>query len=129
MEWQDCNGMKNKFAYYARPISIDNTPQSERDHALIRAIGFEPYPTGKTKAAALKEYRKIGMEAFRPYLAKCSLLVFRAFPDGSIGAGVGTEISWARDAGIAIVEIPRQTERRILSVDDTRAMLAELGQR
>jgi hypothetical protein len=60
---------------------------------------------------------------------RCAALFFRAFPDGSIGAGVAKEIAWAEEMNIPVVEIPRQIARRTLSVDDTKAMLAELGQR
>jgi hypothetical protein len=118
-----------KKAYYARPISIDNTQQAYRDHELIRSLGFEPYPVAEDKKWALETYREIGMEAFKPYVEVSSVLIFRAFPDGSIGAGVAKEIAWAEAAGIPVIEIPRQISRRTLSVEDTKAMLAELGQR
>lgn len=116
-------------AYYARPISIDNTPQETRDHALIRALGFEPYPIGEEKQVFLDRYREVGMEAFRPAVEASQALIYRAFPDGSIGAGVAKEIAWALQAGIPCIEFPRQVERRTLSVEDTKAMLTELGQR
>lgn len=116
-------------AYYARPISIDDTPQAERDMALIQALGFEPFPVGDDKANALVEYKKIGMDAFKPYVEASDALVFRAFPDGSIGAGVAKEIAWAIAASVPVVEIPRQVSRRTLTPDETRNMLAELGQR
>ncbi len=116
-------------AYYARPISVDGTPQARRDKKLITAMGFEPYPVGKDKKEALKTYRKIGMYAFKAYVGQSKILVFRAFPDGSIGAGVAQEIKWANDFGIPVVEFPRQLERRTLSVIETREMLTELGQR
>lgn len=116
-------------AYYARPISIDNTPQEKRDHELIRALGFEPYPVDEEKRAILTRYRESGMEAFRPAVEASQCLIFRAFPDGSIGAGVAQEIAWAQAAGVPVIEFPRQVERRTLGVDATRAMLAELGQR
>jgi L-asparaginase/Glu-tRNA(Gln) amidotransferase subunit D len=118
-----------KKAYYARPISVDNTPQEKRDHDLIRALGFEPYPIDEEKQAILARYREVGMEAFRPAVEASDALIFRAFPDGSIGAGVAQEIAWAVAAGVPVIEYPRQVERRTLSVDGTRAMLAELGQR
>lgn len=121
--------MKNRKAYYARPISVDGSKQSDRDMALIRSLGLEPYPVGDNKAAALARYREIGMDAFKPYVFDSGVLIFRAFPDGSIGAGVAKEIAWAQEAGIPVVEIPRQISRRSLSVDHTRDMLAELGQR
>jgi hypothetical protein len=118
-----------KKAYYARPISIDGSPQHERDLALIWDLGFEPYPVGDTKAKALEQYKVVGMDAFRPYVEACSALVFRAFPDGSVGTGVAKEIEWAHLTGIPVVEIPRQIERRTLTVKQTKDMLAELGQR
>lgn len=118
-----------KRAYYARPISIDGTPQEKRDKELIASIGFEPYPVGGEKEAALVAYKEIGMDAFKPYVEASDCLVFRAFPDGSIGAGVAKEIAWAVEAGIPVVEIPRQIRRRIIDVDDTREMLCELGAR
>jgi hypothetical protein len=116
-------------AYYARPISIDGTPQAERDMELIRALGFEPFPVGQEKEQALVVYRQIGMKAFHPYVVDSNALFFRAFPDGSIGAGVAQEIAWAEETFLPVVEIPRQIARRTLSPEDTRAMLAELGQR
>lgn len=118
-----------KKAYYARPINIDNTPQQERDYNLILALGFEPHPVGEEKKAILASYQKIGMEAFRPAVEASQALIFRAFPDGSIGSGVAQEISWALAAGVPVIEFPRQIERRVLDVAATRAMLAELGQR
>jgi hypothetical protein len=118
-----------KKAYYARPVSIDGTKQQERDLQLISSLGYEPYPVGEEKAVVLEEYRRIGMDAFKPYVLNSSILIYRSFPDGSIGAGVATEIKWAQEAGIPIVEFARQIERRTLNVDDTRAMLMELGQR
>lgn len=121
--------MKKRYAYYARPISIDNTAQSDRDVELINSLGFKAHPTGNRKKDALVRYREIGMEAFRPYVEESRILVFRAFPDGSIGAGVALEIQWAIECSIPVLEIPRQIARRSLSVSDTRAMLSELGQR
>ena len=118
-----------KKAYYARPISIDGTPQEERDHELIRLLGFEPYPIGNDKAVALVQYRNVGMKIFKHYVQRSDCLIFRAFPDGSIGAGVKKEIDWAIEAGIPVIEIPRQIDRRTLSVQETRDMLSELGQR
>jgi len=116
-------------AYYARPISIDNSPQFDRDQALIRALGFEVSPTPEEKAAILVQYKEVGMEAFRASVEASDALVFRAFPDGSIGAGVAKEIAWALAKGLPVVEIPRQIERRTIDAKQTQAMLAELGQR
>lgn len=116
-------------AYYARPISVDGTPQAVRDKELICAMGYEPYPLGAELDEALEEYREIGMKAFCFCVKRCDLLVFRAFPDGSIGSGVAKEIAWAVEFGIPVVEFPRQVERRTLSTKQTKDMLSELGQR
>lgn len=118
-----------KTAYYARPISIDGTPQFDRDIKLIEMIGFVPTPSPEDKIEILKQYKIVGMEAFRESVETSDILIFRAFPDGSIGTGVYKEIKWALDKNIPIIEIPRQIERRKLSVDDTRSMLEELGNR
>lgn len=116
-------------AYYARPISIDGTPQEKRDHDTIIALGYQPYPVGWEKDVALELYRRDGMVAFKPYVEKSHILVFRAFTDGSIGSGVAKEIAWAIEAGIPVVELPRQIRRRSLTKEETRDMLLELGQR
>ncbi len=118
-----------KKAYYARPISVDDTPQMERDLNLIWDLGYEPSPTAAEKVAIMEAYKIIGMDAFRPAVLECDLVVFRAFPDGSIGAGVAKELAWAIEKKIPVVEFPRQIDRRTLTVDQTRNMLAELGQR
>ena len=127
--WGIGEAKMEKRAYYARPISIDGTPQEARDHALIKGLGFVPYPVGQEKEEAIKQYRAGGMEAFRPYVQLSEVLFFRSFPDGTIGAGVAKEIAWATEARVPVVEFPRQIARRPLSAEDTRAMLAELGQR
>lgn len=88
----------DRAAYYARPISIDGTPQEKRDIGLIYSLDFCPHPVGEDKQKAIEQYREIGMEAFKPYVLECAVLFFRAFPDGSIGAGVAKEIAWAQEA-------------------------------
>lgn len=118
-----------KTCYYARPISIDGTPQFERDIKLIAKLGFIPTPSPEEKIEILKQYKIDGMEAFKVSVETSDVLIFRAFPDGSIGAGVYKEIKWALDKNIPVIGIPRQIERRCLSVDNTRAMLEELGNR
>jgi hypothetical protein len=118
-----------KKAYYARPISIDGTPQAERDMEIIRSLGYEPWPVGDEKKDVLLAYKRIGMDAFLPYVVQSDALFFRAFPDGSIGAGVAQEIAWAFDGRIPVMEFPQKINRRTLSVDETRDMLSELGAR
>ena len=116
-----------KLAYYARPMNIYHTPQEERDKMEIGKGGFIPIEIDKP--AIQRVAVESGMDVFRAMVLSADALFFRGFADGSIGAGVGKEIEWAREAGLPVFELPSQTDRRVLSVEDTRAMLAELGQR
>lgn len=116
-----------KNAYYARPLSLYGSPQEARDKAVIAALGFDPIEINKPEIQAAAKDR--GMEPFQVLVEGASALFFRAFIDGSIGAGVAKEIEWARLAGIPVCELPSRIARRALSVDETRATLAELGQR
>jgi hypothetical protein len=116
-----------KKAYYARPLSLYGSPQEKRDRQTILMLGFETIEINKPEIQAAAKER--GMEPFKVLVEQGDALFFRGFVDGSIGAGVGQEIQWALDAGLPVVELPSRIKRRTLSVDDTRAMLAELGQR
>lgn len=110
-------------AYYARPITLYGTPQEERDETTIRALGFEPIQIKKA------DYQGQGMAVFEPMVKDAKALFFRSFPDMSIGAGVTKEIAWAVEAGLPVLELPHLFERRILTVDETRRMLAYQGKR
>lgn len=69
------------------------------------------------------------MEVFREAVSACDVLAFRAFPDGSIPAGVAKEIKWAKEMGKPVFELPSCIERRVLSVDATREVIVESGKR
>ncbi len=114
-------------AYYARPLSLYRTPQEDRDKETIRLIGYEPIKINKPELQAAA--KKHGMEVFQELVQETKALFFRGFIDGSIGAGIAKEIAWAREAGLPIIELPSNIGRRTLSVEDTRALLHELGQR
>ena len=114
-------------AYYARPLSLYGTPQEGRDKETMRLLGYEPIKINKPKLQAAA--KKHGMEVFREVVKEAKALFFRAFIDGSIGAGIAKEIAWACEAGLPIIELPGNIGRRTLSVEDTRALLHELGQR
>lgn len=116
-----------KKAYYARPLSLYGTPQEDRDKATILALGFEPIEINKPEIqVAAKDH---GMAPFEVLVKQADALFFRAFIDGSIGAGIAKEIAWAEEGGMPVVELPGRINRRTLSVDDTRVLLRELGQR
>lgn len=72
---------------------------------------------------------KIMHEVFEPLVASCDVLVFRALPDGSVPAGVLQEIRWAEERKIPVLEIPSWHLRRVLTVEETRTYLKEIGQR
>lgn len=116
-----------KIAYYARPLSIYDTPQEDRDKKEIIKLGFMPV---EINTEVIQEQALMfGMIIFKAMVVGADALFFRGFVDGSIPAGVGKEIIWAKEAGLPVFELPSQTNRRILDVYDTRAILAELGER
>lgn len=127
---KDPTNLKIQEAYYARPKSLYGSAQEARDEATIRQLGFEPIALNKPEIeAAVKASAVNPMEAFRPLVQRAKALFFRPFLDGAIGAGVAKEIEWAVAAGLPVVELPHFAGRRILTVDETRTYLSELGQR
>jgi len=107
-------------------------PQEKRDIELLEAMGYDVLNpnTPEIKAACLAEKKRggTGMHYFKGLVQSCDVVAFRAYPDGKIGAGVYTEITeYAK--GKIVFELPWGIERRGLSVEDTRAMLRELGER
>ena len=117
-------------AYYARPKNIYGTPQEARDIEAITKFGFNVLDF-KTEAIQRKasESDNPMEEVFAPLVLECKALFFRAFPDGSIAAGVAKEIETAQSAGIPVAELPRMIDFRSIGVEDTRQRLRELGQR
>lgn len=115
------------IVYYAHCKAIYNTPQEERDIELLHKLGFRVLnPSAKDYDANWQEF---GMDFANTLVKQCHALVFRALPDGSIPAGVATEIAIANDMNIPIFELPSFHLRRILDVDETRQYLRETGQR
>ena len=113
--------------YYARPITIYNTPQEKRDIELLEKLGFEVF--NPNKEALQKKYKELGMTVFTEIVSECDALAFRTFPDGSISAGCVKEIVVAQEKGIPIIELPSAISKRSLSVDATREYLSNSGQR
>ena len=113
--------------YFARPISLYDTPQDERDLRLLKQLGFEVVNPNKKELSV--RYEKEGMNVFYEAIEDCDALAFRSFPDLSISAGVYGEIQKAEEIGCLIIELPTITSSRVLSVDDTRAWLKYLGAR
>jgi hypothetical protein len=113
--------------YYARPISLYNTKQEERDLLILTQLGFQILNPNKEELQ--KRYREEGMDVFTAAVKDCDALAFRSFQDGKISAGVKKEIDAALELGKPVIELPTITSKRILSVEDTRAYLTLCGYR
>ena len=113
--------------YYARPISLYNTKQEERDLLDLSAMGFEVVNPNKEELQV--RYASEGMGVFTSAVKDCDALAFRSFQDGKISAGVKKEIDAALEFGKPVIELPTITSNRVLSVDDTREYLKYIGAR
>ena len=123
--WTDAT-MKKKV-YYAHCIAIYNTPQEKRDIEALEAMGFEVANPNSPECA--EGYKRHGMEFFKQFASTCDLIAFRALPDGAIPAGVGTEILFFVEAKKPVLELPSNYLRRLMTVEQTREYLKEVGQR
>jgi len=129
--------------YYAHSMGLYGTKQEERDIVLLESLGFDVLNPGMSEhvegcIAYSKSYGRqlerqdgprLRMEYFKVLVAECNVLAFRALSDGSIPAGVMTEIRVAKDKGMAIIELPSGLARRALSVEATIEHLRESGER
>ena len=113
--------------YYARPISLYNTKQEQRDLATFNLFGWGILNPNKEELQI--KYAHQGMDVFLMAVSECDAVIFRAFQDGKISAGVQKEIDKAKELGKPVLELPTITSKRILSVDDTREYLRLLGHR
>lgn len=117
----------NMKIYYARPISLYNTKQEERDLLLLTQLSLDIL--NPNKAELQRRYDIEGMDVFTSAVKDCDALAFRSFQDGKISAGVKKEIDAALELGKPVIELPTITSVRVLSVDDTREYLKLLGSR
>jgi hypothetical protein len=113
--------------YYARPISLYNTKQEERDLKLLTDLGFEILNPNKEELQ--KRYKAEGMDVFIAAVKDCDALAFRSFQDSKISAGVKKEIDAALELNKPVIELPTITIQRVLSVEDTRTYLSLIGYR
>lgn len=106
--------------YYAHCMTIYNT-QEQRDVLMLQRLGFEVVnPNGKVW----------GMDHFLDIVEnEVDAVAFRALPDGSIPAGVAQEVERARACDKPVFELPTGVLRRTLTVEQTREVLKESGQR
>lgn len=114
--------------YYAHPISLYNTTQEQRDMNTLHTLGFTVI--NPNQPVHQEEYNEWGMEYFEKLIkTHADGLVFRAFPDGSISAGVAQEIAIAEKCLYPIIELPVAIARRTLNVKETKDTLLECGYR
>lgn len=113
--------------YYARPINLYNSPQDKRDIELMQKLGFEVINPNKEELQ--EKYKKEGMTVFLQAVNDCDALAFRSFPDLSISAGVKKEIDQAIGLNKPVIELPTVTNKRTLTVEDTREYLRCIGSR
>ena len=114
-------------AYYAHPMTIYDRPQEKRDLKTIEGLGLEPVNPNAPESQA--GYDNEGMAYFARIVRQCDVLVFRAFPDGTIPAGVVNEIEVAEAHGLPLIELPTNRCVRSLDVAATRERLREGGLR
>lgn len=69
------------------------------------------------------------MEVYLQLARDSDLVAFRAFQDGTIGAGVYKEVVAAIESGKPVIELPTITSKRVLTIEDTREYLKYLGVR
>ena len=117
--------------YYAHCQAIYDTPQEKRDIETLEKLRFEVVnpngPIHQDTARRLKEKDPNSvMDYFYKLVAQCDAIAFRALPDGAIPAGIGGEIA---NLGIPVIELPSGIKRRVLTVEQTREYLKEVGQR
>lgn len=122
--------------YYAHCLAIYNTHQEHRDLATLRALGFEVLnPNQAHIARTVAELKAKNdpnyMEYFNGLISTCQAFAFRALPGwgAMIPAGVAKELEFARSIGLPIIELPGAPEHRTMTLEATRAYLAECGQR
>lgn len=124
------------YVYYAHPMSLYDKPIEALDIETLERLGYTVLNPNKPEIQAFCQRLKtegladqIMEQVFKPKVIACDLLAFRAFPDGSISAGVALEIVYAKSVGMPIIELPTGIVRRTLSIEETREMLVESGQR
>lgn len=125
-------------AYYAHCKAIYGTPQEARDVALIAKLGFEVVNPASVEVgtrfntwlSTCWDHTDEGkMSFFLELVSLSDAVIFRALPDGSIPSGVAKEVLHAKSLGVPVLELPSQVTRRLLSLEQTREYLTEIGER
>lgn len=119
--------MDKMKVFYAHCKSIYNTPQEERDIAILQSLGFDVInPNSKYHD---EQYALKGMAYSGELITQVDAVAFRSLPEGHISAGVAYEIETANRQGKVVIELPSYSHRHIMDVDETRQYLHEVGER
>jgi len=94
---------------------------------LLEKLGFEVVNPNSGECS--EGYKRGGMDYFKRFPQECELIAFRSFPYGRIPAEIAKEIKMFQDAGRPIIELPSGLIKRIISVEETREYLTEIGNR
>jgi hypothetical protein len=115
--------------YYAHPLTEYDTVEEAGNVDMLQKMGFEVInPNSPGIQAVFKdEGSEYGMRYCCDLIrSQADVLVFNAFPDGTIGAGVASEIKAAYSRNIPVIEIPQSTAPRELSIAETKRKLAHI---
>ena len=111
--------------YYAHPITSYGSDIEKQDIVLLESLGFDVLNPNQPEYDIA--YKEQGMTVFLELVDSCDMVAFRAFPDGSIPAGIAKEVF---QAGIKpVIELPTNLQPRVLNVEQTRAQLKFLGRK
>jgi len=122
--------------YYAHCMAIYNTPQEDRDEATLASLGFTVVnpnsPEVESDLAIMRDNgatREETMLYFKKFATETDAIAFRGLPDGRIPSGVALEIKWFEEKNKPVIELPSRVHTRMISLDETREYLHEVGQR
>lgn len=118
-----------KKLYYAHCVGIYGTPQEERDMELLREMFPDWEVVNPNCIEFSKGYEERGMEFFQDLVLAYDACAFRALPDGAVPSGVATEVIWFRQQKKPVIELPSAFTRRVMTLEQTREYLREVGQR
>lgn len=139
--------------YYAHCMALYDTAQERRDVATLETLFSEVVnPNSEVISMDCARVRRefdegtlvypkfpgatfqdagaaVLLLVFYPLVLAADCVAFRALPDGSIPAGVAQEIQWAAEMYKPVIELPCGFTRRVMTVEQTREYLREVGNR
>lgn len=123
--------MRKLKAYYAHCMALYGAPQEMRDLHTIQSLGFEVINPNSPKVEAALSFvpKEKRMFWFKKFARECDVIFFRANPDGKIGSGVGLEIEWFMELDKPVFELPSAIKQRVLTHEQTRQYIREVGLR